>query len=152
MTTVSAPRQPRLMMPDLAERFASSPLFATFRPLFDRNVMRLEEETTNGHYEVRVEMPGVDPARDVDITVQDGLLAIKAVRSRNAQSNGRSEFSYGAFARTVPLPAGANVDDIHATYENGIVTISIPVPNGAPTPHRIEVEVAEGSHVAESEE
>src|SRR5262249_41996800 len=98
------------------------------------------------------EMPGVDPAKDMDITVHDGLLTIKAVRNRNAQSNGRSEFSYGAFARTVPLPAGVNVDDIHAGYENGIVTISIPVPEGAPTPHRIEVATPEGSHAAQSEE
>jgi HSP20 family molecular chaperone IbpA len=152
MTTLSAQRQPRSLMPDLPEMFAGSPLFATFRPLFDRNMMRLEEEMKDGSYEVRVEMPGVDPAKDMDITVQDGLLSIKAVRSRNAQSNGRSEFSYGAFARTVPLPAGVNVDDIHAAYENGIVTICIPLPDGAPTPHRIEVETADGSHIAHTEE
>ena len=152
MTTLPAQRQPRSIMPDLAELFGGSPLFGTFRPLFDRNLMRLEEEVQDGHYEVRVELPGVDPAKDVDITVQDGTLVIKAVRSRNAQSNGRSEFSYGAFTRTVPLPAGVNVDGIHAAYEHGIVTISIPMPNGAPAPHRIEVETAQGSQTAQSEE
>jgi HSP20 family protein len=49
MTTLPAQRQPRSIMPDLAELFGGSPLFGTFRPLFDRNLMRLEEEVNDGH-------------------------------------------------------------------------------------------------------
>ncbi len=143
MATLPVQRQPRTLVPDLAELFSGTPLLAGLRPLFDRNLLRVEDEMEDGRYEVRAEIPGVDPARDIDITAQDGMLTIKAVRSQAVESRGRSEFSYGAFARSVPLPAGADVDDVHATYEKGILTISVPVPNGAPAAKRIEVETRE---------
>ncbi|MBV9639044.1 MAG: Hsp20/alpha crystallin family protein [Mycobacteriaceae bacterium] len=140
MATLPVQRQPRALIPDLAELFTASPLFAGLRPLFDRNLLRLEEETKGNHYEVRAEIPGIDPANDIDITVRDKTLTIKAVRSQKAESNGRSEFAYGAFVRSVPLPAGANPDDITATYDKGILTVSVPVPDGAPVAKRIEVQ------------
>ena len=143
MSTLPVQRQTRTLMPDFAEFFGGAPLLAGLRPLFDRNLIRLEDEMTDGHYEVRAEIPGVDPAKDIDITVRDGQLTIKAVRSQTLECHGRSEFSYGAFARTVPLPAGADVDDVKATYEKGILAISVPVPNGEPATKRIEVHVAD---------
>lgn len=143
MATLPVQRQPRNLMPDLTEFFGGAPLLAGLRPLFDRNVLRVEDGMDDGRYEVRAEIPGVDPAKDIDITVHDGMLTIKAVRSQAVESHGRSEFSYGAFARSVPLPAGADVDDVHATYEKGILAISVPVPNGAPAAKRIEVQTRE---------
>ena len=53
---------------------------------------------------IRAELPGIDPAKDVDITVTDGQLTIKAERSEKKESKGRSEFSYGSFMRSVTLP------------------------------------------------
>jgi len=143
MSTLPVQRQPRTLMPDFAELLGGTPLLAGLRPLFDRNLLRVEDEMDDGCYEVRAEIPGVDPAKDIDVTVHDGMLTIKAVRSQAVESHGRSEFSYGAFARSVPLPAGANVDDVHATYEKGILTVSVPVPNGTPQAKRIEVETRE---------
>ena len=143
MTTLPVQRRPRTLMPDLAELLGGTPLLAGLRPLFDRNLLRVEDELNDGRYEVRAEIPGVDPAKDIDITVHDGLLTIKAVRSQAVESQGRSEFSYGAFARSVPLPAGADVEDVRASYEKGILAISVPVPNGAPAAKRIEVETRE---------
>ena len=49
----------------------------------------------------------------------------------------------GAFTRSVPLPAGADVDDVKATYEKGIIAISVPVPNGQSAVKRIEVKAAD---------
>jgi HSP20 family protein len=143
MATLPVQRQPRTLMPDLAELLGGTPLLAGLRPLFDRNLLRVEDEMGDGRYELRAEIPGVDPAKDIDITVHDGLLTIRAVRSQTVESHGRSEFSYGAFARSVPLPAGADVDEVHATYEKGILAISVPVPNGAPQAKRIEIETRE---------
>jgi HSP20 family protein len=107
MATLPVQRQARTLMPDLAELLGGTPLLAGLRPLFDRNLLRVEDEMDDGRYEVRAEIPGVDPAKDIDITVHDGQLTIRAVRSQTVESHGRSEFSYGAFARSVPLPAGA---------------------------------------------
>jgi HSP20 family protein len=143
MSTLPVQRQTRTLMPDFAELLGGAPLFASLRPLFDRNLLRVEDEMNEGRYEVRAEIPGVDPAKDIDVTVHDGLLTIKAVRSQTVESHGRSEFNYGAFARTVPLPSGADVDDVKATYEKGILAISIPMPNGEPATKRIEVQAAE---------
>ena len=49
--------------------------------LTDTHPIRLEEEITDGHYVVRAELPGIDPAKDVVITVCDNRLTIKAERS-----------------------------------------------------------------------
>ncbi len=107
MATLPVQRQPRTLMPDLAELFTGAPFFAGLRPLFDRNLIRLEDATSEGHYEVRAEIPGVDPAQDVDITVHDGLLTIKAVRSQKVEPmagpNSAMEPSRGPF-RCLPEP------------------------------------------------
>ncbi|MGB8388050.1 Hsp20/alpha crystallin family protein, partial [Mycobacterium sp.] len=93
MTTLPATQKPHSLFPELSEFFAGFPSFAGIRPLFDTRLMRLEDEMTDGRYEVRAEIPGVDPAKDVDITVRDGQLTIKAERSEKKEFDGRSEFS-----------------------------------------------------------
>jgi HSP20 family molecular chaperone IbpA len=40
---------------------------------------------------------------------------------------GSAEFSYGSFVRTVSLPSGADENDVKATYDKGILTVSVPV-------------------------
>ncbi|HEX9176360.1 Hsp20/alpha crystallin family protein [Mycobacterium sp.] len=134
-------RQQRSLFPELADLFAGFPSFANVRPVFDARLMRLEDEMTkDGRYEVRAEIPGVDPAKDVDITVHDGRLTIKAERTEKSESGGRSEFSYGSFERTVTLPQGADEDDIKATYDKGILTVSVGVSEPKKTEKKIEIE------------
>jgi HSP20 family molecular chaperone IbpA len=55
-----------------------------------RQVIRLEDEIQDGHYVLRAELPGIDPAKDVDITVREGQLTIKAERSERKETKGRS--------------------------------------------------------------
>jgi HSP20 family molecular chaperone IbpA len=134
-------RTPRSRFPDIAELFEGFPSLAGMRPVFETRMMRLEDEMTkDGRYEVRAEMPGVDPAKDVEITVHDGRLTIKAERSENSESNGRSEFSYGSFSRTVSLPPGADEDDITARYDKGILTVSVAILEPKETERRIEIQ------------
>jgi HSP20 family protein len=135
-------RQSRPLLPELSELFSGFPTFAglaSLRSFFDGNLMRLEDETKDGHYEVRAELPGVDPTDDIEVTVCDGQLTIKAERTQTSESNGHSEFTYGTFVRTVPLPAGADEDDINATYDRGILTVSVPLAEDHPTEKRVEV-------------
>jgi HSP20 family protein len=132
-------RQSRPLLPELAELFNGLPTFASLRPLFDASLIRVEEETKDGIYELRAELPGVDPIEDVEITVLDGQLTIKADRSQTSDSDGRSEFSYGSFERTVTLPAGADEDEIHAIYDRGILTISVPLGDDEPAEKHIEI-------------
>jgi HSP20 family protein len=132
-------RQSRPLLPELSELFSAFPTFANLRPLFDNRVLRLEDEVKDGVYEVRAELPGVDPTDDIEVSVRDGQLTIKAERTQTSESNGHSEFSYGSFSRTVPLPAGADEDDINATYDRGILTVSVPLSEDQPTEKRVEV-------------
>ena len=142
MSTLAVQRQPRSLFPELAELFAGFPSLAGLRPAFDARVMRLEDEMKDGRYVVRAEMPGVDPAKDIDITVRDGQLTIKAERSEKKDFNGRSEFSYGSFVRTVSLPAGADEDNIEATYDQGILTVSVAISEPKPAERRVQVQSA----------
>ena len=99
---------------------------------------------TDGRYEVRAELPGIDPVEDVDITAHDGVLTIKAQRKVRTGSDGHSEFSYGTFTRSVQLPPGAKEDDITATYDNGILTVSVGVSDADGPAHK-RVPIARGN-------
>lgn len=137
-------RQPRSLFPEFSELFAGFPTWAGLRPALETRVMRLEDEMKEGRYVVRAEIPGVDPAKDIDITVRDGQLTIKAERSEKKEFNGRSEFSYGSFVRTVSLPAGADEGNIEASYDKGILTVSVPVSEPKPAERRVQVKSANG--------
>jgi HSP20 family protein len=140
-------RQSRPLLPELSELFngfsgfpalTNLPVFPNLRPLFDSHLLRLEHQTKDGVYEVRAEVPGVDPD-DIEVTVRDGQLTIKTERAQTSESTGHSEFSYGSFVRTVSLPAGADEDDINATYDRGILTVSVPLTEDQPIEKRVEV-------------
>lgn len=132
MTNLPERRQPRTWLSELSDVFTGFPSWAGLRPPFPgTNLIRLEEEVRDGHYLVRAELPGIEPAKDLDITMCDNQLTIKAERTEKKESNGRSEFSYGSFVRTIALPSGANPDDVRASYDKGILTVDIAVPKEA---------------------
>jgi HSP20 family protein len=86
---------------------------------------RVEEYLEDGSYVLRAELPGLDPAKDVEILVRDGLLTVNAQRREERRDGGRSEFHYGAFTRSVALPQGAREDDITASYADGILIVKV---------------------------
>ena len=79
---------------------------------------------------VRAELPGIDPDRDVEISVQDNVLTIRGERrmEERTEEDGayRLESRYGSFERSVLLPRGVKEGDISATYENGILEVVVP--------------------------
>ena len=102
-----------------------------FEGVLDRSFLRVEQYVEDGTLIIRAEMPGIDIDKDVDISVHDGLLHIKAERSEKEEQTDKSfyhsEFRYGAFERTLPLPAEASVDEVKATYQNGILEVRVPM-------------------------
>jgi len=94
--------------------------------------IRVEEYREDGHLIIRAELPGIDPAKDVDLTVSDGALHIKAERHVEEKSEQRGytrrELRYGSFTRTLPLPDGVAVSDVTAGYKDGILEIRLPFP------------------------
>jgi len=105
--------------------------------------MRLEEFMDGDTLVVKAEMPGLDPDKDVTIDVADHMLRIRAERRQETKTEDkagfRSEFSYGMFSRSVPLPPGATDRDVEATYKDGILEVRIPVDKGQAEARRIPV-------------
>jgi HSP20 family protein len=87
--------------------------------------MRVEDYVKDGTYVVRAELPGVDPEKDIEVTVSKGVLTISAHRREEAEGKHRSEFHYGAFARSVTLPGGADEDHIQALYDRGVLEVTV---------------------------
>jgi HSP20 family protein len=89
-------------------------------------------------------MPGIDPDRDVEITVRDHTLRLHAERreEHKTEEHGtyRSEFRYGSFTRTVPLPLGASEDDVKATYKDGILEVQIPIDRSEAEARKVAVQ------------
>jgi HSP20 family protein len=115
-------RDPRTMFPDLMDWFESP--FVTLRPYLAQAI-RIEDYFDGDHYVVRAELAGIDPAKDVEITVGDGYLTIRAERTDKAEDKHRSEFRYGSFSRTISLPAAADEDNVTADYRDGILTVTV---------------------------
>jgi HSP20 family protein len=106
-------------------------------------VIRIEDFVAEGRYVVRAEVPGVDPGKDVDVHVGNGMLTIRAERGEQTKGRHRSEFRYGSFERTVRLPRGADQDDVDASYKNGVLEVSVGLTEGGPAGRQITVQ-AEG--------
>jgi HSP20 family protein len=105
--------------------------------------LRVEEMRDGDDWVVRFELPGIDPERDVELTVLDGVLHIRARREDRAEHDNdtgyRTEFRYGEFVRNVMLPPGVSERDIHATYKDGILEIRIPAGKEKPEPQKIPI-------------
>ncbi len=96
----------------------------TLRPYLAQPI-RVEEFIKDDHYMIRAELAGIDPEKDVEITVGSGYLAIRAERHDKTEGKHRSEFRYGSFTRVLALPATADEEDITASYRDGILTVSV---------------------------
>jgi HSP20 family protein len=93
-------------------------------------MLRLEEYREEDTLVIRAEIPGIDPDKDVSISVRDRTLEIRAERreeeTKRDKGIRRSEFRYGSFFRAVTLPEGAKEGDVKATYKDGILEVRVP--------------------------
>ncbi|MFC5099403.1 Hsp20/alpha crystallin family protein [Kibdelosporangium philippinense] len=110
--------------PDMV-RFLESGL--PFVPFSGRRTVRIEDYRDDGNYVVRAELPGMDPEKDIAITVEGSELLIKAERTVEKHDDTHSEFSYGSFARRVHLPKAAVVEKVTARYDTGILEVTVPL-------------------------
>ncbi len=106
--------------------------------------MRIEEIHEDGTLVIRAELPGVDPDKDVDISVSDGVLHIEGRREETKEDKDarsiRSEFRYGTFSRDLALPKGVESKEVKAAYRDGILEVRVPWPTAqAKAPERVAV-------------
>lgn len=97
--------------------------------------IRVEEFIDGKTFVVRAELPGIDPDKNVEVTISDGILHIHAERQEKEEHKDkdqfRSEFRYGSFSRSIPLPEGVKEEEIKASYADGVLEVRTPLPETA---------------------
>ena len=93
---------------------------------------------------VRVELPGVDVAKDVNVEVERGYLVIHGERrdERSEEKDGRTlrEVRYGSFRRSFKLPAHVTSEAISASYDAGVLTVRVSGAHKGAEAQRIAIE------------
>lgn len=93
---------------------------------------RVDVFERDGRLITKVDLPGVKK-EDVSVEVTDGQLALSGERRHETEETKdnvyRSEREYGGFHRTVPLPQGVKLDDVKATFADGVLEVSVPLPS-----------------------
>lgn len=88
-----------------------------------------EMEETENAINLKIEIPGME-AKDLDVQVTKEAVMISGERKSESKSeeNGmtRSEFRYGRFSRTIPLPTRVDNTNVKGDYQNGILKLEIP--------------------------
>jgi HSP20 family protein len=104
-------------------------------------VPALDVRETEDRFEVTVDLPGLEPDR-VNVTFEDGMLTITGSREFSAAEKEatyhRIERSFGTFARSIRLPRTADVEKIDASFDKGVLSITVPKVEAA-KPRQIEV-------------
>jgi len=104
----------------------------------------LESFVEEGRLIVRAELPGIDP-KDITVNVVGDMLMLRASRQEEHETKKRDflhrEFRYGVLERSMTLPQGVKAEDIRASFSNGLLQLTIPVPEeSAPKEVKVHVE------------
>lgn len=111
-----------------------APLFNLFDDLpdfhdGDYNVMRTDIKDEGNHYELELEVPGIDK-KDLKIAVRNGYLVVSAAFNKKSdESKGKYihfERETGSFSRSFYVGEGMQTKDIAAKVVNGLLLISVP--------------------------
>ena len=108
----------------------------------DTWVPALDVRESEDRWEVTLDLPGLEPG-DVSVTFEDGMLSITGKREFSKEDRGdtwhRIERSFGTFARSLRLPQTADTEKIEASFDKGVLTVSVPKTEQA-KPRTIEVQ------------
>ena len=78
---------------------------------------------------VKAELPGVEQ-KDISVSLQDGMLTIKGEKEAEKEEKDkryhRVERSYGAFYRSIRLPASVDASKVAASFKDGVLTVTLP--------------------------
>ena len=113
------------------------------QPVFNSHSLALEVNETDADYRIVAALPGLNPD-DINISLHDGGLTIGAdFAEPEVNDNTRvllQERVFGKFSRSINLPQPVVYDGVEASYENGVLTLTLPKTPEA-QPHQISVKV-----------
>lgn len=103
----------------------------------------IEVSEQDGALVVRAELAGLTPD-DVVVEITPDVVAIQGERrvEREEDQGGirRTERQYGRFYRAIPLPEGAKIDQANASFDNGVLTIQVPLSEKENSTRQIPIE------------
>ena len=117
------------------DRIVDTPLRRAAIPLMGMDAYRMDDHVT-----VHFDLPGVDPG-SIDITVEKNQLTVRAERRWEPAEGTEviaSERPQGSFTRSMFLGDGLDADHIDADYDNGVLTLTVPVAETA-KPRKVTV-------------
>jgi HSP20 family protein len=132
----------RREMDRLLERFLE-PEWGDF-PMLGEWTPRLDVSETKDALLVKAEIPGIDQ-KDIHVTLQENVLTIAGEKKQESEEKDerhhRIERGYGAFTRSVRLPASVDGSKVDAKFKNGLLTVTLPkttVAKGTTVPVKAE--------------
>ncbi|GAA3517834.1 Hsp20/alpha crystallin family protein [Nocardioides daeguensis] len=134
--TQLARRGPRTPLTDMFDWLETA---APFRAAWSDSYIPVEEYVADGRYVVRADLPGIDPEKDVEVNIADDALTIHGERRGEEHDTYRSEMHYGSFTRRLRLPKGCRADDVSASYDAGVLTVSMPIADAETEPVRVPI-------------
>ena len=136
MSTIA--RRTSIPMADMLEWLESNSPF-NVRGLGLAPQVRVDDYMEDDTFVLRAELPGIDPDKDLELRVEHDMLTISGERREEVKDKNHRELHYGSFRRTVPLPPGAKVEDVEASYKDGVLEVRVPL--GAPRPPSTKIPV-----------
>ena len=112
----------------------------------DQSMIKIEEFDDGGTHVVRAEVPGIDPDNDVSVTVDHGVLTVRAERRQQKKYRGEGRLSLGVLLRLVH-PVGAAPRRGHRVRRerrlpDGILEVRFPIDQGEAKAKKIKVQRA----------
>jgi HSP20 family protein len=107
------------------------------------SVMAMDAYRHGDTFIVRFDLPGIDPS-SIDLTVEKNVLTVRAERKWEEGEEDEvlvAERPQGSFSRQLFLGEGLDTEHIQATYENGVLALTIPVAEQA-KPRKVEIATA----------
>jgi HSP20 family protein len=109
---------------------------------------RINVSETDNEIRVTAELPGVD-LDDLEVDVMDDMLVIRGEKALERSDEDENyhfvECAYGSFQRTVQLPFAVDSDQVQASFDNGVLSITIPKSDQQQRTHRVEVQSGSGT-------
>jgi HSP20 family protein len=106
----------------------------------------IEVRENQGNLVIATELPGLNK-EDVKVEETDEAVVIQGERKRERQDDSggihRSERYYGSFYREIPLPQGAKAEEAKAQFNNGVLEVTVPIPESQRRTRQVPIEAGE---------
>ncbi len=116
-----------------------------------RNAVPLDVFRRGEEFVVKVDLPGIEPS-SIDLQVEKNVLTLSAERTWAPSEDDEmivSERAQGNFTRRLFLGEGLDTDRITAAYENGVLTVRVPVADTAKS-RKVEISVGQSGNVIDA--